>query len=196
MRSSRSKWVSGIGAVVLVGGLILANSGSGVPPAEAAGTFVNPFPIIIAKLNEILAKLSGSGGGIIRCGGTPIMRPPRALPRPSPGRCWTITPGWCGSRRPMAPPAIGLQRPFFVSTRRSEVHGGLATALGGGVKERAGWLDGSGRAVCPGQRLHHQHQRYYSRSPVGQVLVGVDECGESCCRVVRALHRWPRAQQR
>jgi hypothetical protein len=63
MRSSRSKWVSGIGAVVLVGGLILANSGSGVPPAEAAGTFVNPFPIIIAKLNEILAKLSGSGGG-------------------------------------------------------------------------------------------------------------------------------------
>ena len=34
-RSSRSKWVSGIGAVVLIGGLVLANYGSGVPPAEA-----------------------------------------------------------------------------------------------------------------------------------------------------------------
>lgn len=63
MRSRGSRWQSGIGAVVLIGGLVLANYGSGVTPAEATGTFVNPFPIIIAKLNQILAKLSTSGGG-------------------------------------------------------------------------------------------------------------------------------------
>jgi len=32
-------------------------------PAEAAGTLVNPFSIIIEKLNQILAKLSTSAGG-------------------------------------------------------------------------------------------------------------------------------------
>jgi hypothetical protein len=47
--------------VVLSGGLLVAGSGTGVPPAEA--TLVNPFPIIIAKLNQILAMLSTSGGG-------------------------------------------------------------------------------------------------------------------------------------
>src|SRR5437868_6687660 len=62
-RSRRSKWLSGIGAVVLIGGLVLANYGIGVPPAEATGTLVNPFPIIIEKLNQILAKLSTSGEG-------------------------------------------------------------------------------------------------------------------------------------
>ncbi len=61
MRTNKSKWLSGIGIVVLSGGLVLANYGSGVTPAEA--DFVNPFPIIIAKLNQILAKLSTSGGG-------------------------------------------------------------------------------------------------------------------------------------
>ncbi len=63
IRSSRSRWLSGVGAVVLIGGLVLANYGSGVPPAEANITLVNPFPIIIDKLNQILAKLSLSGGG-------------------------------------------------------------------------------------------------------------------------------------
>lgn len=62
VRSSRSRWLSGIGAVVLIGGLVLANYGRGATPAEATGTFVNPFPIIIDKLNQILAKLSTSGG--------------------------------------------------------------------------------------------------------------------------------------
>lgn len=63
IRSSRSRWLSGIGAVVLIGGLVLANYGSGGTPAEAAGiTLVNPFPIIIEKLNQILAKLNAGGG--------------------------------------------------------------------------------------------------------------------------------------
>ena len=62
LRSRRSKWVSGIGAVVLSGGLVVAGSGIGVTPAGATD-FVNPFPIIIAKLNQILEKLSTSGGG-------------------------------------------------------------------------------------------------------------------------------------
>ena len=72
LRSSRSKWVSGIGAVVLSGGLLVAGYGIGILPAEATITFVNPFPIIIDKLNQILAKLSTSGGAvaITRCGGT------------------------------------------------------------------------------------------------------------------------------
>jgi len=61
-RSSRSKWLSGIGAVVLSGSLVVAGYGIGVTPAGATD-LVNPFPIIIAKLNQILAKLSTSGGG-------------------------------------------------------------------------------------------------------------------------------------
>ena len=62
IRSSRSKWVSGIGAAVLSGSLVVAGYGIGVTPAGATD-FVNPFPIIIAKLNQILEKLSTSGGG-------------------------------------------------------------------------------------------------------------------------------------
>jgi hypothetical protein len=63
MRSKRSKWISGIGAVVLSGGLLVAGYGTGAPPAEATITLVNPFPIIIDKLNQILAKLNTSSGG-------------------------------------------------------------------------------------------------------------------------------------
>jgi hypothetical protein len=45
MRSSRSKWISGIGAVVLIGGLVLANYGSGcLMPAGAAGNNPPPNP--------------------------------------------------------------------------------------------------------------------------------------------------------
>lgn len=75
-------------------------------------------------------------------------------------------------------------------------YGGLAAALGGGVIERAGWLAGSGRAVCSGQRLHHQHQRYYSWSPVGLLLVGDDERTHSVLRVGRELRQWQCGRQR
>ncbi len=35
MRSTWSKWLSGVGGVVLIGGLVLANYGGGVTPADA-----------------------------------------------------------------------------------------------------------------------------------------------------------------
>jgi hypothetical protein len=53
LRSSRSKWISGIGAAVLSGGLVVAGYGTGVPPAEATITLVNPFPIIITHRSVI-----------------------------------------------------------------------------------------------------------------------------------------------
>ena len=64
MRSRRTRWMSGLGAVVLIGGLILANYGSGVMPAEATGNDNrgNPFRQILNKLNEILDKLNNGGG--------------------------------------------------------------------------------------------------------------------------------------
>ncbi len=38
IRNSKSRWLSGIGAVVLIGGLVVANYGGGVTSAEAAGS--------------------------------------------------------------------------------------------------------------------------------------------------------------
>lgn len=58
----RGRWLSGVGAVVLIGGLALANYGGGVTPAEAHDR-QNPFKQILSKLNEILAKLNNGGGG-------------------------------------------------------------------------------------------------------------------------------------
>ena len=70
MRSKWNRWLSGVGVVVLIGGLVLANYGGGVTPAQAHdGHYHNPFKQILSKLNEILAKLdngasrSSSGGG-------------------------------------------------------------------------------------------------------------------------------------
>jgi hypothetical protein len=71
MRGRRSKWLSGVGSAVLIGGLVLMNYGGGIIPAEAddhhneAYSHPNPFKQILDKLNEILAKLNngGSGGG-------------------------------------------------------------------------------------------------------------------------------------
>jgi hypothetical protein len=58
--------------VVLIGGLVLANYGGGVTPAEAH-SYQNPFKQILGKLNEILlilkehtaggAGVAGGGGG-------------------------------------------------------------------------------------------------------------------------------------
>jgi len=63
IRSSRSRWVSGIGTVVLIGGLALANFGSGITSAEATNPPPNPFKQILNKLDQILAAITGGGGG-------------------------------------------------------------------------------------------------------------------------------------
>lgn len=62
MRSRRSRWISGIGIGLVVGGLVLASAGSGVSPAHADNTH-NPFRQILAKLDEILTAIQGLGGG-------------------------------------------------------------------------------------------------------------------------------------
>jgi hypothetical protein len=53
--------------VVLIGGLVLANYGAGVTPAEAHNDYrhgyQNPFKQILSKLNLILEKLNAGGGG-------------------------------------------------------------------------------------------------------------------------------------
>jgi hypothetical protein len=62
----RTKWLSGVGGAVLIGGLVLANYGGGVTPAEAHGHpnhYHNPFTQILDKLNEVLEKLNNGGGG-------------------------------------------------------------------------------------------------------------------------------------
>ena len=69
IRSRWSKWLSGVVGVVLIGGLVLANYGSGVTPAEAHHDYrhgyQNPFKQILGKLNEILMilKTPNAGGG-------------------------------------------------------------------------------------------------------------------------------------
>jgi len=73
-RGRRTKWLSGVGGAVLIGGLVLANFGGGVTPAGAhshPNHYQNPFKQIMDKLNEILAKLSngGSGGGATTAAG-------------------------------------------------------------------------------------------------------------------------------
>jgi Protein of unknown function (DUF1566) len=65
MQSRWNRCLSGVGAAVLIGGLVLANNGGGIMPAEAhdhqreAYSHLNPFKQILAKLDEVLAKLSG-----------------------------------------------------------------------------------------------------------------------------------------
>ena len=69
MRTSWSKWLSGVAGVALIGGLVLANYGGGVAPAEAhdhqkqAYNHPNPFRQIMDKLNEVLDMLKKGGGG-------------------------------------------------------------------------------------------------------------------------------------
>ena len=67
MRSRRNRWLSGIGAAVLIGGLVLASGGSWVTPASAHNSPPppNPFAQILTKLDEILAAIAsiGSSGG-------------------------------------------------------------------------------------------------------------------------------------
>ncbi len=64
MRSSTSKWLSGIGAVLVVGGLVLAGSGSGGTPVWADDNHKgNPFTKILGKLDQILAAIGGLRDG-------------------------------------------------------------------------------------------------------------------------------------
>ena len=66
MRSKWSKWLSGVGGALLVGGLVLANYGGGVTPAEAHHRYYqNPFKQILSKLDAILKILNSpnTGGG-------------------------------------------------------------------------------------------------------------------------------------
>ena len=77
MRSRWSKWLSGVGGVVLIGGLVLANYGGGVTPAEAhhhRSYYQNPFKQILSKLDAILKILNSPNTG----GGSTPHRPPEA----------------------------------------------------------------------------------------------------------------------
>ena len=65
----RSKWLSGVGGVALIGSLALAGYGGGISPAEAHDNnkhqnhHLNPFKQILLKLDEVLLKLNGATGG-------------------------------------------------------------------------------------------------------------------------------------
>ncbi len=72
MRSRWSKWLSGVGGVVLIGGLVLANYGGGVTPADAHYRYQNPFKQILSKLDAILKILNSPNTG---GGGTPSPSP-------------------------------------------------------------------------------------------------------------------------
>jgi hypothetical protein len=69
MRSKRSKWLSGVGGVALIGSLVLAGYGGGIAPAEAHDNnknqnhHLNPFKQILLKLDEVLLNLNGARGG-------------------------------------------------------------------------------------------------------------------------------------
>lgn len=69
MQGKWNRCLSRIGGVALIGGLALANYGGGIVPAEAHDNqkhenhHPNPFKQILLKLDEVLLKLNGAGGG-------------------------------------------------------------------------------------------------------------------------------------
>ncbi|THJ23046.1 MAG: DUF1566 domain-containing protein [Nitrospira sp. CG24E] len=64
VRGKSGRWLGGLGAVVLVGGFVLASLGGGVTSAQAHDrNHKNPLKQILATLDEILAKLDQGGGG-------------------------------------------------------------------------------------------------------------------------------------
>ena len=69
MQGKSGRWLGGVGALVLVGGFVLANFGGGVTSAQAHDReHKNPLKQILTKLDEILAKLNGapvSGGATV-----------------------------------------------------------------------------------------------------------------------------------
>lgn len=63
MKSNRNRWIRGVGAVVLVGGLIITGWGLGVTSAASpASNPGNPFQAILDKLDQILAATTGAAG--------------------------------------------------------------------------------------------------------------------------------------
>jgi hypothetical protein len=60
MNSSRNRWIRGVGAVALVGALLVT---SVVVADDDNGKGKNPFTQILAKLDQILGKLNGSDNG-------------------------------------------------------------------------------------------------------------------------------------
>lgn len=59
MRRRSAKWLSGLGAMVLGGGLVVANYGTGVPQAGAQTAPPNPLTVILEKLDQVLTALGG-----------------------------------------------------------------------------------------------------------------------------------------
>lgn len=60
MRSIRNRWIRGVGAVVLVGALLVT---SVVAADDDKDKGKNPFTQILQKLDQILAAITGIGGG-------------------------------------------------------------------------------------------------------------------------------------
>lgn len=75
MQGKWSRCLSGVGGAVLIGGLVLANYGGGVAPAEAhdhqkqSYNHLNPFRQIMDKLTEILGILNAGGAKVAGGGG-------------------------------------------------------------------------------------------------------------------------------
>ena len=63
MKRIKTRWVRGVGAVVLVGGLIVTGWGLGVTSAAPPENPGNPFQAILDKLDQIQAAITGGGGG-------------------------------------------------------------------------------------------------------------------------------------
>lgn len=71
MRSKSNRWLSGVGVVVLIGGLALANFSVGVTSADAHNNhYQNPFKQIMAKLDNILNMLAKLNGASPSAGGS------------------------------------------------------------------------------------------------------------------------------
>ena len=202
MKSSRTRWIRGLGAVVLVGGLMITGWGLGVtsaaPPASNPG---NPFQAILDKLDQVLAAVTGAAGqgnhtlrwdtnnpSATRF--TVLAAIPGAVLDKNTGLVWEQAPDG-------TPPRLGrrhsrLRNPLLCQ-QECRGHARLAAAVGGGVGESDRSLVTG--ALCSGERLHHQHQRCDSRCPVGRLLVGVDERRPSDQRVGRGLRQWLRERQ-
>lgn len=73
MTSKRSRWVSGIGAVLVVGVLVLVTGNVETQADDHHGQ--NPFQLILDKLDHILAAIGKVGGSVDLCnGGTTVGR--------------------------------------------------------------------------------------------------------------------------